>query len=109
MSINQGSCRGFILLYSNPKIYLWNTSTRVHRQIPSLPPNHSRLPSYGFGYDESTDDYLVVSVSYDYIPSSYDVISHLAIFHCELMCGRKLWILPVCLFMVGERKLLEIS
>ncbi|KEH41840.1 galactose oxidase, putative [Medicago truncatula] len=81
MSINQGSCRGFILLYSNPKIYLWNTSTRVHRQIPSLPPNHSRLPSYGFGYDESTDDYLVVSVSYDYIPSSYDVISHLAIFH----------------------------
>jgi len=76
----QGSRRGFIIFYSNQKIYLWNPSTRVHRQIPSLHPNHSRLPFYGFGDDVSIDDYLVVSLTYDYIPSSYDVISHLAIF-----------------------------
>lgn len=40
--------------------------TLVQRQIP-FPPNVSHLSFYGFGYDDSTDDYLVVSVSYDYL------------------------------------------
>jgi len=28
----EGSCRGFILLHSSSNIYLWNSSTGVHRQ-----------------------------------------------------------------------------
>ncbi|KEH41839.1 F-box protein interaction domain protein [Medicago truncatula] len=62
----EGSCRGFILLHSSSNIYLWNPSTRVHRQLP-LPLNHLYADFYGFGYDKSTDDYLVVSLSYDYL------------------------------------------
>ncbi|RHN52061.1 putative F-box domain, galactose oxidase/kelch, beta-propeller, F-box associated interaction [Medicago truncatula] len=64
------SCRGFIFLHHDSNIYLWNPSTRVHKQIP-LSPNSSYLGVnyicylYGFGYDPSTDDYLVVVVSCD--------------------------------------------
>ncbi|KEH41831.1 putative F-box domain-containing protein [Medicago truncatula] len=75
-----GSCRGFILLECFSNIYVWNPSTGVHRQIPSPPPNYSRLNFYGFGYDESRDDYLVVLVSYDCIPYSHDVLSRIWIF-----------------------------
>ncbi|XP_058726391.1 F-box/kelch-repeat protein At3g06240-like [Vicia villosa] len=45
--------------------YLWNPSTGLHKQIP-LSPFGSNLDAeyfYGFGYDDSTDDYLVVSMS----------------------------------------------
>ncbi|XP_057427267.1 F-box/kelch-repeat protein At3g06240-like [Lotus japonicus] len=58
-----GSCRGFLLLNSNESLYLWNPSTRVHKPIPSSPfytNVHGYL--YGFGYDSSKDDYLVVQV-----------------------------------------------
>ncbi|KAJ1427235.1 Galactose oxidase/kelch, beta-propeller [Sesbania bispinosa] len=57
-----GSCRGFLFLKCYPNLYVWNPSTGVHKQIP-LSPNFA--PSfYGFGYDSSTDDYLVVLASY---------------------------------------------
>jgi len=62
----KGSCRGFIFLQTCSKAYIWNPSTGFHRQIP-FPPSVSHLVFYGFGYDESTDDYLVVSLSYDYL------------------------------------------
>ncbi|XP_058727490.1 F-box/kelch-repeat protein At3g06240-like, partial [Vicia villosa] len=62
----RGSCRGFILFCSSLNIiYLWNPSTGLHKQIP-LSPFGSNLDAeyfYGFGYDHSTDDYLVVSLS----------------------------------------------
>ncbi|CAI8610519.1 unnamed protein product [Vicia faba] len=61
----RGSCRGFILFCSSLNIYLWNPSTGIHKQIP-LSPFASNLDAeyfYGFGYDDSTDDYFVVSMS----------------------------------------------
>ncbi|XP_058732762.1 F-box/kelch-repeat protein At3g06240-like [Vicia villosa] len=63
----KGSCRGFILLCDYLNMYVWNPSTGVHKQItPS--PFGSNVDAdyyfYGFGYDDSTDDYLVVSMSH---------------------------------------------
>ncbi|XP_058731648.1 F-box/kelch-repeat protein At3g06240-like [Vicia villosa] len=65
-----GSCRGFLLFCSSLSIYLWNPylwnpSTGVHKHIP-LSPFGFNLDAeyfYGFGYDDSTEDYLVVSMS----------------------------------------------
>jgi F-box interacting protein len=79
----KGSCRGFILFHYYSNIYLWNPSTGVHKNIP-LPRFGFDLYEvehfHGFGYDESTDDYLLVSLSYDQIPYSDDMLSHLEIF-----------------------------
>ncbi|KAI5415276.1 F-box protein CPR1 [Lathyrus oleraceus] len=62
----KGSCRGFILFCRSLNIYLWNPSTGLHKQIPFSPfgSNIDATFFYGFGYDHSTDDYLVVSMSY---------------------------------------------
>ncbi|CAJ2634492.1 unnamed protein product [Trifolium pratense] len=79
----KGSCRGFIFLYSYSNIYLWNPSTGLHKQIP-LSPIDSKLDAvyfcylYGFGYDQSRDDYLVVLMSYD--TTLANVSSHLEVF-----------------------------
>jgi len=67
------SCRGFIFLHHNSSFYLWNPSTRVHKQIPLSPIElnvdvvdaYDCFYLYGFGYDQLRDDYLVVSVSFD--------------------------------------------
>jgi F-box interacting protein len=60
------SCRGFLFLHFDfSRNYLWNPSTRFHKQIP-VSPIHSNLEAYylfGFGYDKSRDDYLVVLIS----------------------------------------------
>ncbi|XP_058774286.1 F-box/kelch-repeat protein At3g23880-like [Vicia villosa] len=63
----KGSCRGFILFCCSSKIYIWNPSTGVHRQIPISPFGGSKLDVdyfYGFGYDHSAEDYLVVLMSH---------------------------------------------
>jgi F-box interacting protein len=65
------SCRGLILLLRRPDIFcIWNPSTGFKKQIPFSPFDlkkveilHARL--YGFGYDESKDDYLVVLLSHE--------------------------------------------
>ncbi|XP_045831787.1 F-box only protein 8-like [Trifolium pratense] len=66
------SCRGFIFLHRSTMIYLWNPSTRVHKQIPLSPidsiygVNYEYICYlYGFGYDQSRDDYLLVTMSCD--------------------------------------------
>jgi len=69
-----GSCRGFVFLHSYKGFYLWNPSTGVHKQIPRSPMtigiklnilNRNILRFlYGFAYEPSTDDYLVVLWSY---------------------------------------------
>ncbi|KAK2411915.1 F-box/kelch-repeat protein [Trifolium repens] len=76
----KGSCRGFLLLHCYNKqswicnIYLWNPSTGFHKKIPLSPfASDSGVIEYyndfyGFGYDHSTDDYLLVTMS----PESYD-------------------------------------
>jgi F-box interacting protein len=80
-----GSCRGFILLHCycqqmlNNNIYIFNPSTRVHKKLPlSLFGSNVMRYRFGFGYDQSTDDYLMVSMSCD--PSLANVSSHLEFF-----------------------------
>jgi len=83
----RGSCRGFILLYGRPNIYIWNPSTGFKKQMPMSPFDSKlaahchrfgydqsyRLHIHGFDYDQSRDDYLVVSLSYD--PMVADAVS----------------------------------
>ncbi|XP_058772038.1 F-box/kelch-repeat protein At3g23880-like [Vicia villosa] len=61
-----GSCRGFTLLCCYSEIYIWNPSTSVHKQIPISPFGFNLIADhfYGFGYDHSTEDYLVVLMSH---------------------------------------------
>ncbi|RHN53220.1 putative F-box domain, galactose oxidase/kelch, beta-propeller, F-box associated interaction [Medicago truncatula] len=60
------SCRGFLLLHGSFDIYIWNPSTGFHKQLPlSRYGSSYRNYFYGFGYEESTDDYLLVSISHD--------------------------------------------
>jgi F-box interacting protein len=69
----KGSCRGFIFLYCRPYIYLWNPSTGFKKQIHVSPFDTKLAPErskdsdhiYGFGYDESRDDYVVVVLSHE--------------------------------------------
>ncbi|KAK7318643.1 hypothetical protein RJT34_03347 [Clitoria ternatea] len=58
---NMGSCRGFILLSNYMgDLMVWNPSTGVCRRIPDSPSDLPAAYLNGIGYDESTDDYLVV-------------------------------------------------
>ncbi|CAJ2634487.1 unnamed protein product [Trifolium pratense] len=80
-----GSCRGFILLHCSSEFHIWNPSTGVHKEIP-LSPNDSHLDVkylcylYGFAYDQSRDDYLVFSMSYDTTLANDNISSHLEFF-----------------------------
>jgi F-box interacting protein len=76
----KGSCRGFILLRRSRNLYIWNPSTGVRKRIPlsTLDSNLNVNCFYGFGYDQSRDDYLVFSMSYD--PNANDMLSHLGFF-----------------------------
>jgi F-box interacting protein len=77
----KGSCKGFIFFHCNVDFWIWNPSTGIHKQIPLSPFNSSKLRSsrlhrmsrpyrmYGFGYDHSRDDYLVVILTYNHIPN----------------------------------------
>ncbi|KAF1881214.1 hypothetical protein Lal_00023249 [Lupinus albus] len=63
----KGSCRGFLLiLHHDSYLYLWNPSTGVYTQLSLFPINSSNVYAfnpnsfYGFGYDASRDEYLVV-------------------------------------------------
>ncbi|RHN59193.1 putative F-box domain, galactose oxidase/kelch, beta-propeller, F-box associated interaction [Medicago truncatula] len=69
-----GSCGGFLFLYRFPDIYLWNPSTGFKKQIPvsSFDSNKPHDNLYGFGYDQSRDDYVLVVFSH--------VSSHLEVF-----------------------------
>ncbi|XP_061349787.1 F-box/kelch-repeat protein At3g23880-like [Gastrolobium bilobum] len=74
----KGSCRGFLLLDCYTNLYVWNPSTGVHKRISCYPlePKYFTF-IHGFGYDPSTDDYLVVQASYD--PGA-DLTTHMEIF-----------------------------
>ncbi|KAF6167325.1 hypothetical protein GIB67_043186 [Kingdonia uniflora] len=58
-----GSCDGLILiLLSDSNMLLWNPATRDFKILPGGNIRHSGyFPLCGFGYDELTDDYKVVS------------------------------------------------
>ncbi|XP_029128869.1 F-box/kelch-repeat protein At3g06240 [Cajanus cajan] len=62
----RGSCRGFVLLDCCQSLWVWNPSTGDHKQVSRSPIASSVMFFiflYGFGYDPSTDDYLVVQAS----------------------------------------------
>ncbi|KAL7085701.1 hypothetical protein ACP275_14G295000 [Erythranthe tilingii] len=63
-----GSCNGLVLVTFNFKdIFLWNLSTRKFKSIPTTYfPKKSLYHKfqYGFGYDDSTDDYKIVCTSF---------------------------------------------
>ncbi|XP_020211493.1 F-box/kelch-repeat protein At3g23880 [Cajanus cajan] len=60
-----GSCRGLVLLYypCREDLIVWNPSTGVYKRFPNSNIEYG-LPyhpyPYGFGYDPSKDDYLLV-------------------------------------------------
>ncbi|KAI9128637.1 hypothetical protein K1719_000120 [Acacia pycnantha] len=61
-----GCCRGFLFLELDydSQLVIWNPSTRVCKNITRI---CSKLSAflYGFGYDSSTGDYLIVLASYN--------------------------------------------
>jgi F-box interacting protein len=76
----KGSCRGFIFLYCRPDIYIWNPSTGFKIQIPLSPFNIKKyIHLYGFGYDPSRDEYVVVVLSHHTIIANF-LSSHLELF-----------------------------
>ncbi|PWA96611.1 F-box associated interaction domain-containing protein [Artemisia annua] len=57
-----GSCNGFFCIVDKDTLTIDNPSTRIHKRLPF---SGFRFADYAFGYDDSTDDYKVVSVSLD--------------------------------------------
>ncbi|WJX90760.1 hypothetical protein P8452_72627 [Trifolium repens] len=78
----KGSCRGFICLQhrSKSKFYLWNPSTGFRRPIP-FSHFYSTFQAdrfthlFGFGYDKSRDDYLLVLFSLNNLSSHLEFFS----------------------------------
>ncbi|KAH1164347.1 hypothetical protein AAZX31_01G218300 [Glycine max] len=64
-----GSCRGFILLITRGDVFgfiIWNPSTGLRKGISYAmddPTYDFDLDRFGFGYDSSTDDYVIVNLS----------------------------------------------
>ncbi|XP_057417827.1 F-box/kelch-repeat protein At3g06240-like [Lotus japonicus] len=57
-----GSCRGFIALVRGGDAIVWNPSTCVQRKIADDIEMKIYGHLYGFGYDKSTDDFLLVFI-----------------------------------------------
>ncbi|KAI8566685.1 hypothetical protein RHMOL_Rhmol02G0061300 [Rhododendron molle] len=56
-----GCCYGLVCVRAGQEVLIWNPSTRKSKGLPN-PEMHNYIPSYGFGYDKSVDDYKVVGV-----------------------------------------------
>ncbi|XP_076888695.1 F-box/kelch-repeat protein At3g06240-like [Bidens hawaiensis] len=63
-----GSCNGIVLAKDElDSIFLTNPTTRQLWKVPVNPyalPDHESFIMYGFGYDSSSDDYKLVSISF---------------------------------------------
>ncbi|KAL5058599.1 hypothetical protein RYX36_030203 [Vicia faba] len=73
----RGSCRGFIFLHYDTYFYILNPSTGVHKHLPRPPAidstDYFSWLLYGFGYDSSTNHYLVVLGSRDQASDSINL------------------------------------
>ncbi|KAK9079722.1 hypothetical protein SSX86_001395 [Deinandra increscens subsp. villosa] len=75
-----GSCNGLVLAKdNNDTIFLINPTTLERSEVPLppflLPDDIDLFVSYGFGYDSSTDDYKVVSLTIWYLRKEYEPYS----------------------------------
>ncbi|XP_027166179.1 F-box/kelch-repeat protein At3g23880-like [Coffea eugenioides] len=59
-----GSCNGLFCVYVFGDIFLWNPSIRKSKKLPDFGPKSGTAAAmlYGFGYDESNDDYKVYRI-----------------------------------------------
>ncbi|CAI9771098.1 unnamed protein product [Fraxinus pennsylvanica] len=60
-----GSCNGLICIAINEKdLFLWNPSVRKSKKLPDVdvPMGRGFCIVYGFGFDETTEDYKVVGI-----------------------------------------------
>lgn len=60
-----GSCNGLICIAINDKdLFLWNPSVRKSKKLPDVdvPMGRGFYIVYGFGFDETTEDYKVVGI-----------------------------------------------
>ncbi|MED6179954.1 hypothetical protein PIB30_005753 [Stylosanthes scabra] len=75
-----GSCRGFLLIALNDNILLndliiWNPTTGSCKKVPPPPTWDNKFVFLcGFGYDASTDDYIIVQISYQNWEGNQEVI-----------------------------------
>ncbi|MED6139351.1 hypothetical protein PIB30_083048 [Stylosanthes scabra] len=75
-----GSCRGFLLIALNDNILLndliiWNPTTGSCKKVPPPPTWDNKFVFLcGFAYDASTDDYIIVQISYQNWEAHQDVI-----------------------------------
>ncbi|TXG71587.1 hypothetical protein EZV62_000166 [Acer yangbiense] len=63
-----GSCNGLLCVQnSKDALCIWNPWTRRYKTVPSLETNGPGfVDRFGFGYDHSTDDYIIVRFIYKY-------------------------------------------
>ncbi|XP_071731214.1 F-box protein CPR1-like [Rutidosis leptorrhynchoides] len=74
----QGSCNGLILLHDiYHNLYIVNPTTKKTLQVPYGKSNDG---IYGFGYDFSTDDYKIISISYTEIPASNAICTFVRVY-----------------------------
>ncbi|KAL2518643.1 F-box protein CPR30 [Abeliophyllum distichum] len=60
-----GSCNGLICLVLEPRIVvILNPATKKSRKLPVSVKSNRLAMDYGFGYDESNNDYKVVEISW---------------------------------------------
>ncbi|KAG5549738.1 hypothetical protein RHGRI_014888 [Rhododendron griersonianum] len=57
---NVGCCDGLVCVAVGRKVFLWNPSTRKFVTLPDAEMPYHCGETFGFGYDESIDDYKVV-------------------------------------------------
>ncbi|PIN11152.1 hypothetical protein CDL12_16259 [Handroanthus impetiginosus] len=61
-----GCCNGLVCIAINGKyFFLWNPSTRKYKKLPDVDDGMKRglfITKYGFGFDESNDDYKVFGI-----------------------------------------------
>ncbi|THG05611.1 F-box/kelch-repeat protein At3g23880-like [Camellia sinensis] len=58
-----GSCNGLVCVaIKDDAVFLWNPSTRKSNRLPKIKLLSCYFVSFGFGYDESIDDYKLVGM-----------------------------------------------
>ncbi|KAK7411983.1 hypothetical protein VNO78_03428 [Psophocarpus tetragonolobus] len=69
-----GACRGLILLYydKSSDLILWNPSISFHKLLPNFDYGLTLMFLYGFWYDKSSDDYLLILIGGLYDSRAYD-------------------------------------